>query len=400
MLRVFLFVLSVSTAAAASSSSSASSAASAAAPAGAPAGGSRDQLTAAWEAYVNETISDAPHGLQTGCRPLRIASSQTEAKGTILLFHGYSACPQQYLSLAPKLAAEGYDVLLPLNPGSGNDYHFPSNGSCVLGFSKKCGGPLDDATHLPQDTQHYTAFVARMVDILHQGPINATYGVAGISLGGSLAARAGFDRIFNRQLIMNPLMMGASKAQDAFLRALNFNPLTRHQWLGWGAGCRQERAFGRGGICSFQVSHMAAARDFGVNMSKTVSTAFAATEAQVLVLYDRKDPVVSTPNIRTLVQDYNRLLKAPAQSCVMNFTMHSMLSLYDDDGQNKWWLPELECGIVGFLTRGRPFPVGTATDPTEGNDPFCGLACSASSCPPYLHNTSAPPPPTPDCSFD
>ena len=56
---------------------------------------------------------------------------------------------------------------------------------------------------------------------------------------------------------------GSTLFHDDVIRALNANPLTRHGWLGFGPGCRHERAAGRAGICTFQVAAIAAARDFG-----------------------------------------------------------------------------------------------------------------------------------------
>lgn len=73
----------------------------------------------AWNAYARKTKSEAPGAtLQEGCAPLRIEGTKP-IKGVVVLFHGYSACPQQYDLLGPEIASRGFDVLLPLNPGHG-----------------------------------------------------------------------------------------------------------------------------------------------------------------------------------------------------------------------------------------------------------------------------------------
>lgn len=45
--------------------------------------------------------------------------SGAEAKGTVLLYHGYTAAPWQYTELADKLHAEGFHVYAPRLPGHG-----------------------------------------------------------------------------------------------------------------------------------------------------------------------------------------------------------------------------------------------------------------------------------------
>ena len=116
--------------------------------------------------------------------------------------------------------------------------------------------------------------------------------------------------------------------------------------------------------------------------------------ADIAVLYDRLDPVVSTGAVRDLLAAYGAAgLARPPQRCVYNFTMHSMLSMYDDVGQNKWWLPSVACAAVGFLADGSAFPVAGGADDEEGGERFCDVGCTEASCPPYVRTTDAPPPP-------
>ena len=71
-----------------------------------------------WESYVARVTAEAP--LQEGCAPTRVSPPQgVRAKGVVALFHGFTACPQQFVDVAADLAASGFEVLLPLLPGNG-----------------------------------------------------------------------------------------------------------------------------------------------------------------------------------------------------------------------------------------------------------------------------------------
>lgn len=338
-------------------------------------GADRSRLAAlkAWNQYVNTTIVSAPHGLQEDCVPQRFAAEST-FRGTALLFHGYSACPQQYFQIAPLLARQGFDVLLPLNPGHGNRFDAVVNhGHCLY----NCDGALDDTTNLPESAKGYSDFVEQMNSIMTMSPGKRV--VAGLSVGGAMAVLAGQARdgdhpLYDRQLIINPLLHLVPHV-DPLLRGLNVIPGVRNLFLGWGAGCRNEREHGRAGICTFKVKHGAAARDFGANLVRSQGL----SAASVAVLYDHRDPVVDTAPIRELITSFRSNARGQ-QHCVMNFTMHSMLSQWDDYGEEKWWMNELYCKIVAFLCEGVSFPMAQQRDVAESNEQFCHLECSSNSC--------------------
>ena len=347
-----------------------------------------------WDAYVNDTLSAAvaEGGLQPACVPRRVpAAQEVPHAGTALLFHGFSACPQQHARMAPLLAAAGFDVLMPLTPGHGNALVGPDAPPppfwppCIRG----CGNsttPRDNVDGLPDQVAPYDVYVQRMGAIAAAAPGMRV--VAGLSLGGTLAAAAGQLRgadgnaIFARQLILNPLLGLSNTLEDLLARFLNNQTLTKQIWLGWGEGCFHERSLARGGFCMFHVAQMMAARDFG---AATLSTAAPPPGAEVVSAYDQGDPVVSTPDVRKLAS------RISAQTaCVLNFTAHSMLSLYDDRGTNKWFTNELSCDAVRFLANGTAFVEDAAVDPAEGGDRYCHLECTPSTCA-LVTNTSAVP---------
>lgn len=341
----------------------------------------------AWSAYLTEVQANATNGLQENCLPRRFPPVGAY-RGTALLYHGYSACPQQFDEFAPLLAAAGYDVLVPLIPGMGNHFNNsespPPRWKCPL---DDCNGPLDHVEGLPIEPQGYVDFSGSMNAILRLAP--APRVVSGISVGATLAAFGGQEvfqgkALYDRQLILNPMLKGADKKEEMELRALNTNPLTRKLWFGWGTGCRKERAGGRAGICTFMVENAMAAGDFGCYI--TLGELKAAPNSSVAVLYDQGDPVVLTSSIRDLTAKY-REQGAPTQSCVFNFTLHSMLSKWDDVGTNRWWTNELYCDMSQYLAYSEPFKIDSATNATEGNEHYCHLGCTASSCP---YNFTAP----------
>ena len=60
-----------------------------------------------WQNYVKKATAGV--SLQKGCEPTRFSSpANVPYRGVVILFHGFTACPQQYFELSPHLAAEGY----------------------------------------------------------------------------------------------------------------------------------------------------------------------------------------------------------------------------------------------------------------------------------------------------
>lgn len=245
---------------------------------------------------------------------------------------------------------------------------------------KGCIGGVDDVEGLPTEPSTYQPFVQRINRIVALSP--GVRLVAGLSLGASLAAAAGEAvdssgrALYTRQLIINP-MLHLHPLKDIATTALNQNRLTRATFVGI-PNCYTERETGRAGFCSYTIANGAAARDFGLS---TLARLKAPNGTSVAVLYDEADDVVSTVPIRQLAAKYRAELgQNESASCVLPFTMHSFFSPYDNVPVNKWWTNEVDCAMVAFLARGKPFALGRRDWP-EGNDPFCHLECNATRCP-------------------
>lgn len=69
-----------------------------------------------WKLHFNDVKSKGE--LQKGCEPY-YKLAKGNVKGSVMLFHGYSSCPQQYDELSVQLADKGYNVFIHLLPGHG-----------------------------------------------------------------------------------------------------------------------------------------------------------------------------------------------------------------------------------------------------------------------------------------
>jgi len=346
----------------------------------------------AWNEYVDSvTIGN---DLQEACVPRKLSAETETKRGVVVLFHGFSACPQQWDLIAPLLTEKGFDVLMPLNPGHGNSLKDPgSRLRCLYG----CDGPTDNVTGFPVIVDEWIDYVNTINNIVSMS--SGYHAVGGLSVGGTLAASAGLARnqdgthIYSRQLIMNP-MIELHGIVDTALSILSHLPYIKDDFVGWGPGCREERANGRGGVCTFKVVNGKAARDFGQGVLSKSSKDLNST-VTTAVLYDRNDPVVNVDYVRKLASHYPdggvAVESNPSRRlthCVLNFTDHSMLSRWDEIHNNKWWMNELTCKVVSYLSFSSEFfHAIDVTDPESDHDFFCELNCTSETCS-YNRNAS------------
>jgi hypothetical protein len=135
---------------------------------------------------------------QTLCQPQRIfpggANSYANLKpgsvnGIIVLYHGYTACPDSVGAVAAKLQSDGYVVLAPLTTGHGVNRGFGCSEANV------CVND-DNPSFLPTTKKGYIDFVDWSLKMLSQEasliPASARsasffIGTGGLSVGGALA---------------------------------------------------------------------------------------------------------------------------------------------------------------------------------------------------------------------
>jgi hypothetical protein len=71
-------------------------------------------------------IASQPEKFQTGCYPQRAFPSNANnygnvanVKGFLVLYHGYTACPDAFEGIVQELTKQGYVTVTPLLPGQG-----------------------------------------------------------------------------------------------------------------------------------------------------------------------------------------------------------------------------------------------------------------------------------------
>ena len=64
-----------------------------------------------WKTYVREETEGKQ--IQPGCVPTHFAPKEgVSSKGLVVIYHGFTACPQQFFLIGQKLAEKGFDVFL------------------------------------------------------------------------------------------------------------------------------------------------------------------------------------------------------------------------------------------------------------------------------------------------
>ena len=349
-----------------------------------------------WQEYV-DSLKDAD--LQPDCQPRMVPSRTSANRGIVVLFHGFTACPQQYFELADQLASRGFTVLLPLLPGHGRAPTVAST-SKVDQIADLPTGRLGD---LGSYRKSYAALVTRM-NAVADG-FGGERIIGGLSLGAAMASYAAAVRpdLWQRQLLLSPLFEVGDPSVRLLLGTLANNDATGDplgaildpvfgRMSGWGPSCEEERdpafvaKYGRtvprAGICQFRITHGLGANQFGYE----VWSLLRPTTVQTQVVAVEEDPVINPQLVfngvgRMRVEalsflpfttakrfdDHPRIrvcyLPSSLATCAVNLNLppeeqspgcinHSVLSRYDLPQQRKDWIAPLEAKLVDFIVDG------------------------------------------------
>lgn len=193
----------------------------------------------------NEHIEGETNGkqIQPDCVPRYYqAHSDTEFAGTVVFFHGFTACPQQYFSISEQLAAKGFDVFLPLMPGQGRE---PFDGP---------KGEDDNFHDLPggKDYHRYEDFVDKMNELgsFIEGPkvITGLSGGAALATGAAIEGKGIWDRVLlYAPYYKNPGISGyGSAVLDVFIPSFvnDWGPQCRkiERWTGEEPDCAPSKS--------------------------------------------------------------------------------------------------------------------------------------------------------------
>ena len=292
--------------------------------------------TSKWDAYVARVTAESP--LQPSCVPTRISPpSGTAHRGVVVIFHGYTACPQQFFEIGKQMAAGGFEVLLPLLPGEGRP------------ASMVNGKAVDDVAALPgtSDWGRYRDLGKEMDAIVAAAP--GEHVVSGLSVGGAVATSALLDapQVYDRALFMTAFYDAAPLITRLLVPVADW--LVPGYRTGWGAGCEAERAGGRGGICQFDIDHLEASRRFG--RDTLARTKGASVRAKIQFAGVESDPAA--------LNDDEQKAKANLPNAKLCFfekgTNHSFLSPFDGPHDDKFWLAAAKKQVAEFVTDGTAF---------------------------------------------
>ena len=294
------------------------------------------EATAKWEGYRARVTGES--ALQPGCVPTRISPpTGTAYRGVVVIFHGYTGCPQQFFDTGKMMAASGYEVLLPLLPGEGRPPAF------------RDGKATDDVAAIPTSAEwnRYRDLGKEMDEVVAAAP--GEHVVAGLSVGGAVATSALLDapRLYDRALFMTAFY----DAAGGFTRLLVpvVDAIVPGYRSGWGQSCEDERAGGRNGICQFTIDQLEATRRFG--RDTLARTRGASVRAKVQFAGVEADPAAFDDD----ELQANGNLPNSKLCFFEKGTNHSFLSPFDNPHADKFWLAAARKQVLGFVTQGTDF---------------------------------------------
>jgi pimeloyl-ACP methyl ester carboxylesterase len=284
-------------------------------------------------AWIDHLVSAHFQPIQSACQPFYLPA-QGPRKGTALLFHGYSACPQQFWETASLLAAQGIAVYVPLLPGHGR-------------LSRQEGKNwIDDPSDLPTEKtwQRYQEHAKNLAGVMPKEGIRA---VMGLSLGGGVAASALLQapEQFDRG-ILGAALFDINSPSDVFLPPLV--ALLPEYPAKWDQSCEVERAGGRGGYCQFRLRNLRAMQRLG----QEALAQLAQIKIPIQLVGVENDGTAS--NAAQVIAS-QRLPQN--QFCLFEKgANHSLLSRYDSPYEDKFWIPPLQTMTLDFIRNGSFFP--------------------------------------------
>lgn len=315
---------------------------------------------ARWARYREAVEADE---LQPDCRPRLVEPAPgVEYRGTVVLLHGFSACPQQFFELAEDLAAAGYRSVLPLLPGHG------------LRFDRPDG---DDTRALPVAGDWRAAYdqLAIAINGLMEYA-DGTRVIGGLSAGGAASLYISLQRpeLYDRQIVFAPFFAPGGGALAGTVAAVSAStPAVRSASVkpfGIKQPCLDKRAAGRAGFCNYQIKHVGALTALGSFLQSALLAEPLPMRLQFIGT--ENDPVVSNERARAVLQAQARGGRVSA--CFMPAGVpHAMISAVDSPGVEMYWVDSLYAGTVRFVAGGDAFPAEPGPSEPEAPFPRCRL---------------------------
>lgn len=213
---------------------------------------------------------ESASGLSSGSSRTRFLLHAYPTEKVILLFHGFTAVPEQFVPIGEALFQAGYNVLIPLLPGHGLAGEWNQN----------------NPPPLPEDISTYQNFAIEWLQ--HAQQFGQTVVVGGLSGGGTLAAWLAleFSDVIDRALLFSPYLSSPNCIVNWIVQTFNiyFKWQTEPGAVNWG----------------YEGFRMPALRIF-LNLGQTVLQKAKNVSASPLLLVTSEcDRAVNRQDIRTL----------------------------------------------------------------------------------------------------
>lgn len=310
-----------------------------------------------WEKH---RIENSTSSVQEDCKP-REFKPLGQHRGTVVLLHGFSACPQQYFEVARKFSSEGFRVYLPLLPGHGLKTHSDQKTD------------LKSYRNIPtvrDGKKAYTSYISWLSDMMKLEKTDEKI-IGGLSLGGSIAADAITrpDHPYTKALITTPFFemiperSNVLKGVDGLaiiIKAIGgpldlasrvLGAVVEDKELSWGEGCTDiETPRGRAGYCRYTVGQVILLHKYG----EQVRQKKIALNPKVQLIGVSEDPAVSNIATKKYVDLNFPKLSIQRSAChIKQPANHSLLSKFDSPDEDKYWLPALEQNMFSFISSGK-----------------------------------------------
>ena len=285
--------------------------------------------------------------VQASCEPLRFSPpASVPHRGTVFLLHGFTACPQQFDELGPKLAAAGYEVFVPLFPGHG----------AILTSTKP---RVDNTSQVPRSTAGWVRFTSRVNEFASL--MEGKKVIIGLSQGANLALHASqiSPTLYDKVVAIAPMLsVQFEQFTNIFsnsISVLNVDEFLLAQRNGW-PKCETDAGppANRAGFCNFENRNAITVVEFGkmvADLAKKQASNRIKTKAPVQLVISHMNNGVSNDASEELVRNMN-VAGSVAKLCIMPKEVpHSMFSIHDSP-YVKPWNAALFQSIEGFVTKG------------------------------------------------
>ena len=129
--------------------------------------------------------------------------------------------------------------------------------------------------------------------------------------------------------------------------------------FGWGPGCEKEVKLGRAGICSFNFDHLAAAQQFGYDLSDDEKAENSLKIKNVQFVAVNGDAAVDNNRINNF---YKKLVHTETTKSICLYRKpanHSLGSRFDAPNEDKFWMQSYNQDALSYITKGTFFRHGS-----------------------------------------